>query len=156
MPGKNLLTFILISIFWISGMLENQILAQALDSAKTQINPNNKVSARLINKPNTIASEKAALRQLETELLGPIYISAITPDKMLQAYTTFVSKVKAKNKTWTASDWNNADAIMEKLNYRRNLLEHKIATSELIKIKALQIQYRTLETGQDAKELLSN
>jgi hypothetical protein len=93
------------------------------------------------------AKEGVAVRNLEKALLGSIYISQIKPGQMHQAYVTFVQNLKEKSPAWTATDWANAEHIMNKLHFRRKALQAEISAEDKLKITALQAEYRALKTG---------
>ncbi|MDB5263633.1 MAG: hypothetical protein JWQ14_2916 [Adhaeribacter sp.] len=92
----------------------------------------------------------AAIRNLEKLLLSNIYISQITPADMLAAYSTFVQNLIEQSPAWTATDWENAEHILNKLHFRRKVLQEKIPAEDKVTITALQMQYRALKTGKQA------
>jgi hypothetical protein len=69
---------------------------------------------------------------------------------MLAAYSTFVQNLIEQSPAWTATDWENAEHILNKLHFRRKVLQEKIPAEDKVTITALQMQYRALKTGKQA------
>ncbi|MGV3539166.1 MAG: hypothetical protein ACO1OQ_05105 [Rufibacter sp.] len=95
------------------------------------------------------------LQRFKAELLG----SANALDTIWSAtavsdiYSHFVQNVRNRRTTWTAADWDYADEIYQQMNQKKDAVEREIPAKDKLKIKALQAEYLTLETGRDAKDL---
>ena len=97
--------------------------------------------------------QRGMLGQWKQELLGKYAdTSTITAANMREAYIHFMENVRAKRRDWGSHDWDMADMVMEELNARKKEVNKDLTTDDEIKIKALQMEYRTLETGGDIKD----
>ncbi|AKQ46131.1 hypothetical protein TH63_11600 [Rufibacter radiotolerans] len=96
------------------------------------------------------------LARFEQELFGAANAleSNWTAAQMREIYTQFVQNVRARRASWTASDWDYVDEIYRQLNLKKDQVEAQIPGKDKLKIKSLQAEYLTLETGKDAKDLL--
>ena len=101
----------------------------------------------LLDWQNPATDQGDATRGLEKALLGSIYISQIKPGDMHAAYLKFMQNLKEKNSSWTSTDWENADKIINKLHFRRKAIQNKIGMDDMVKIMAIQVQYQALKTG---------
>lgn len=86
----------------------------------------------------------------EKKLLGQYADkSTINENNVREAYITFLENVRANKDNWTDKDWEMAKMVMENLNQRKAELTGNIPTDTEVKIKALQMEFRTLETASD-------
>ncbi len=91
--------------------------------------------------------------KLQQELLGQYAdINALTATNLRQAYITLLENVRSKHATWTDQDWAKAQAVVNKLDAKKNTLEKQLGVDDKGKIKLLQGELRTLETKADAKD----
>ncbi|WP_205503698.1 hypothetical protein [Rufibacter psychrotolerans] len=91
--------------------------------------------------------------QMERELLGEYRdLSAVTPDRLRDAYVHFLQQVRDRKDTWTPEDWDYANAIYKRLNDREKALHDDIILRHATKIKALQAEYLALENRADLKD----
>lgn len=98
----------------------------------------------------TMQDDKLPMQQ---ELLGEhADINAITAANMRQAYITFMENVREKKANWGDEDWQNAKNVLERLNAHKETVEKELGTDDKGKIKMLQAEFRTLETGGDIKD----
>ncbi|WP_205502985.1 hypothetical protein [Rufibacter psychrotolerans] len=95
------------------------------------------------------------LQRFQTDLLGSATaLEAHLPaQQMRDVYTQFLQNVRARRANWTAADWDYVDEIYSRLNQKKDQVEDQIPPKDKLKIKALQAEFLTLETGKDAKEL---
>ncbi|MBA9075734.1 MULTISPECIES: hypothetical protein [Rufibacter] len=95
------------------------------------------------------------LRRFKTELLGsPTALDSIwAPDRVHDTYATFLQNVRKNRSGWTAADWDYVDEIYQQMSHKKDAVERNISPGDKLKIKALQAEYLTLETGHDAKGL---
>lgn len=98
----------------------------------------------------TIQDDKLPMQQ---ELLGEhADINAITAANMRQAYITFMENVREQKANWGDTEWQNAKNVLERLNAHKETVEKELGTDDKGKIKMLQAEFRTLETGGDIKD----
>ncbi|TPE43236.1 hypothetical protein [Pontibacter mangrovi] len=100
------------------------------------------------------ANEAPALGEWEGNLLGNwANYDSINEENVREAYITLLENVRQQRGTWDDQDWEMAKQVMEKLNTRKNELDaSKIPTDTEVKIKALQMEFHTLETAADATD----
>lgn len=92
----------------------------------------------------------ARLTEWEQKLLGTYADKAtITRENVRQVYITFLENVRSQRSTWTDEDWEMAKMVMQSLNDRKDEVDEGLPTDDEVKIKALQMEFRTLETGGD-------
>ncbi|WP_299759637.1 hypothetical protein [uncultured Pontibacter sp.] len=75
--------------------------------------------------------------------------ATINENTVRDAYITFMENVRAKKSNWDNQDWEMAKRVLEELNERKDQIEGNIPTETEVKIKALQMEFRTLETAAD-------
>lgn len=86
----------------------------------------------------------------ERNLLGRwADMATINAENVREAYITFMENVRSKKENWTDADWEMAKMVMQELNDRKSEIEGNIDTDTEVKIKALQMEFRTLETAAD-------
>lgn len=78
--------------------------------------------------------------------------ASINETNVREAYITFMENVRAKKGGWSDQDWEMAKRVLERLNERKAEITGNIPTDSEIKIKALQMEFRTLETAADARD----
>ncbi|GAB3822438.1 hypothetical protein [Pontibacter rugosus] len=99
-----------------------------------------------------MAQEDVAM-QWQKKLLGSYSdISTLTATNIRAAYITLLENVRAQHSNWNDADWNQAKAVLDKLDYKKNTVEDKLDLTSKAKIKALQGEFRTLETAGDVKD----
>ncbi|MBC5774915.1 hypothetical protein H8S95_12635 [Pontibacter sp. KCTC 32443] len=92
----------------------------------------------------------ARLTEWEQKLLGTYADkTTITRDNVRQVYITFLENVRSQRSTWTNEDWEMAKLVMQSLNDRKDEVDEDLSTDDEVKIKALQMEFTTLETGGD-------
>lgn len=96
------------------------------------------------------ARRAARLAEWEQKLLGTYADkSTITQGNVRQVYITFLENVRNQRDTWTDADWEMAKMVLDSLNDRKDEVDEGLPTDDEVKIKALQMEFRTLETGGD-------
>ncbi|MCC9167281.1 hypothetical protein [Pontibacter harenae] len=86
----------------------------------------------------------------EKNLLGRYAdFDSILQENVRDAYVVFIENVRQQRGTWDNDDWKMAKKVMEKLNSRKDEVNDGLATEDEIKIKALQMEFRTLENAAD-------
>lgn len=94
----------------------------------------------------------ANLTEWQSTLLGSYAdLSTINNTNVREAYITFMENVRNKKGTWQDTDWHMAKMVLESLNKRKSELSDVHTDSE-VKIKALQMEFTTLETAADVKD----
>lgn len=92
----------------------------------------------------------ARLAEWEQKLLGTYADkTTITRENVRQVYITFMENVRSLRSTWTDEDWEMAKMVMKSLNDRKDEVDEDLPTDDEVKIKALQMEFTTLETGGD-------
>lgn len=93
---------------------------------------------------------EARKAEWERNLLGPwAEMSTINAGNVREAYITFMENVREQRENWTEADWDMANLVMEELNNRKSEIDATIDTETEVKIKALQMEFRALETAAD-------
>lgn len=92
----------------------------------------------------------ARLAEWEQRLLGTYADkSTINQANVRQVYITFLENVRNQHKTWTNEDWEMAKMVLNSLNERKDEVDEGLNTDDEVKIKALQMEFRALETTGD-------
>ena len=93
--------------------------------------------------------QQGNLVEWQTALLGNYSdLSTINNTNVREAYISFMENVRQNKGTWTDADWEMAKMVLESLNDRKSQLKD-IPTDIEVKIKALQMEFTTLETAAD-------
>jgi chromosome segregation ATPase len=91
------------------------------------------------------------LAEWEVNLLGRYADkSTITRENVKQVYEHFMENVRTREGNWINEDWEMAKMVLEKLNERKEEIDESISTEDEVSIKALQMEFKTLETANDA------
>lgn len=97
-----------------------------------------------------MAERRTQSMEWERELLGTYADAAsVNAGNIRQAYITFLENVRSKRSNWDNEDWEMAKLVLEELNKRKDAVEGDISTEDEVKIKALQMEFTALETGDD-------
>ena len=92
----------------------------------------------------------ARMAEWERNLLGRwADYASIDAANVRDAYITFMENVRVKKENWTDADWEMAKMVLQKLNDRKSEITGNIDTDTEVKIKALQMEFRTLEAAAD-------
>lgn len=105
---------------------------------------------------NNLEEERAKRRKAlklaewEANLLGSYADrTTITGENLKQVYVQFMENVRSRENNWTDEDWEMAKMVLERLNERKEEVDDNISTEDEVSIKALQMEFRTLETAND-------
>lgn len=91
------------------------------------------------------------IAEWEANLLGSFADkSTITGENLKQVYVQFMENVRSREGNWTDEDWEMAKMVLEQLNERKEEVDDNISTEDEVSIKALQMEFRTLEIANDA------
>jgi hypothetical protein len=86
----------------------------------------------------------------DTKLLGKYADwSTITTGNVKDVYINFMENVRSMRSMWTNEDWEMAKEVLNRLNDRKEIVDDELSTEDEVKIKALQMEFRTLETAND-------
>lgn len=97
--------------------------------------------------------QNKGIKEFEKELLGPYAeINKISATDLRQAYIMLLQSVRDRHENWTNAEWNKAQAIINKLDARKNAVSKRLGTDDKAKIKLLQGELRALETKKDLKD----
>ncbi len=92
----------------------------------------------------------ARLAEWEQKLLGTYADkSTIAQSNVRQVYITLLENVRNLHGTWTNEDWEMAKLVLKSLNDRKDEIDDDLPTDDEVKIRALQMEFRTLETAGD-------
>ncbi|WP_250431587.1 hypothetical protein [Pontibacter ruber] len=111
----------------------------------------------------TATSKKAAVAQQDTtsnsvtqwqqELLGQYAnVNALTATNLRQAYITLLESARAKQNEWNDQEWKKVQAVMNKLDAKKNSLNKQLGADDKAKIKVLQGELRALEGKGDIED----
>ncbi|MEJ8755716.1 hypothetical protein WG947_01800 [Pontibacter sp. H259] len=96
------------------------------------------------------ARHTAMMAEWEQKLLGSYADkSTITQQNVRQVYISFLENVRNQRSTWTDQDWEMAKMVLNSLNERKDEVDEGLPADDEVKIKALQMEFRALETGGD-------
>jgi hypothetical protein len=106
--------------------------------------------------PNSVSQtqeQNQGVKEFEKELLGPYAaINKINAADLRQAYIMLLQSVRDRHENWTNAEWNKAQAIINKLDARKNALSKQLTNNDKGKIKLLQGELRALEMKKDIKD----
>ncbi len=95
------------------------------------------------------------LKQWQDQLLREFKdLQTVTPANVREAYLTFMGVVRAKRQNWTQDDWDYVDYVYGQLNERKRQIDDNMSTGDLLKVKALQAEYLTLEGAADTQSMI--
>lgn len=98
----------------------------------------------------TNARSEARMAEWESKLLGQwADMTTINAANVRDAYITFMENVRTQKAEWTNEDWDMAKVVLQQLNDRKDEINADIDTDSEVKIKALQMEFLTLETAAD-------
>ncbi|SFH12357.1 hypothetical protein SAMN05421739_10631 [Pontibacter chinhatensis] len=89
------------------------------------------------------------MEEWEQNLLGEWATTTLNETNVEAAYEAFMERVRVEKENWTNEDWEMAKRVLERLNERKDAISGNIPTGSEVKIKALQMEFRTLETAAD-------
>lgn len=105
---------------------------------------------RLAEKEASRPAQEAALPEWEERLLSTYSdYSTITKQNVRDVYIYFMENVRTQHTNWSNDDWDMAKLVLEKLNTRKDAIDDGLETDAEVKIKALEMEFRTLENGAD-------
>lgn len=94
--------------------------------------------------------QEALMAEWGGKLLGQwADMDTLNAANIREAYITFMENVRAQKSQWTDADWAMAKMVLEQLNKRKEEISADIDTDSEVKIKALQMEFLTLETAAD-------
>lgn len=93
---------------------------------------------------------EANMAEWNSKLLGSYAdMSTITSQNIREVYIQFLENVRNMRSTWTDEDWEMAKMVMTSLNEKKEAVDDDLSTEDEVKIKALQMEFHTLETSGD-------
>jgi len=96
----------------------------------------------------TNSQSAARMSEWERKLLGRwADMATINEANVREAYITFMENVRAQKSNWSDADWEMAKLVLEELDERKNEITADIDTDTEVKIKALQMEFRTIKTA---------
>lgn len=142
---------------WKQSKEDFRMRTQELDQKEDEFSEELKAEYQQLKQEFTKADEsyegvrmEARKSEWERNLLGRwADMATINAQNVREAYITFMENVRAKKENWTNADWDMAKLVMQELNDRKSEIEGNIDTETEVKIKALQMEFRTLETAAD-------
>ncbi|MBF9254992.1 hypothetical protein I2I11_16935 [Pontibacter sp. 172403-2] len=101
----------------------------------------------------TRSHQEAKKAEWEHNLLGRwADLASINETNVQEAYVAFMENVRAKHQSWTDQEWEMAEMVMNTLNEHKKEINGDIPTDTEVKIKALQLEFHTLETAADVTD----
>ena len=142
---------------WKRSKEDFRMRTQELDQKEDEFSEELKAEYQQLKQEFTKADEsyegvrmEARKSEWERNLLGRwADMATINAQNVREAYITFMENVRAKKENWTNADWDMAKMVMQELNERKSEIDGNIDTDTEVKIKALQMEFRTLETAAD-------
>lgn len=100
-----------------------------------------------------MAERAPELEQWQQDLLGQYADkSAVNAGNVRLAYKTFMENVRSRQSTWGNEGWEMAKLVFEELNERHDALGEDVSTEDQVSIKAFQMEFTALETGDDLEK----
>ncbi|GAA4428345.1 hypothetical protein GCM10023188_12470 [Pontibacter saemangeumensis] len=130
---------------------------QELDQKQEQFSAELKEEYKQLKQEFTEADEsyrkartEARMAEWEGKLLGQwADTDTINAANVRDAYITFMENVRTLKSGWSNDDWDMAKMVLQQLNDRKEEINADIDTDSEVKIKALQMEFLTLETAAD-------
>ncbi|WP_242927133.1 DUF6565 domain-containing protein [Pontibacter vulgaris] len=98
-------------------------------------------------------AQRESLTTWQERLLGSYADrNTITGANVRDVYIAFMDKVREEHKNWTDKDWEMAKMVRDELDKRKDEVDDDLTTDEQVKIKALQMEFRTLESSDDVRD----
>lgn len=93
-------------------------------------------------------------REWTSQLMGSSFesINSISADQIDEAYVSFMENVRDKRSNWSDSEWEYAQAVLDRLKERKHQLGSSLSTEDRLKVEALEVEFGTLKTASDVKE----
>lgn len=142
---------------WKQSKEDFQMRTQELDQKQEQFSEELKEEYQQLKQEFTEADEtymsaRSEARQAEwqSKLLGQwANMDTINASNVRDAYINFLENVRTLKADWTDEEWGIAKMVMQQLNERKEEINADIDTDAEVKIKALQMEFLTLETAAD-------
>ena len=142
---------------WEQAKQDFRTRTQQLDQKQEQFSEELQEEYKQLKQEFTEADESyASVRQeaLTAEWKGKLLgqwadMDTINAANIREAYITFMENVRTQKSQWTDTDWGMAKTVLEQLNERKEEINADIDTDSEVKIKALQMEFLTLETAAD-------
>lgn len=91
-------------------------------------------------------------QQAQNRLLGEnVAINRARATEMPDLYSRFIEATRAQRRQWTAAEWSNASAVLDRLNARYEQVREQLPLEERIRIRSWQGEFRTLEKAREVK-----
>lgn len=95
---------------------------------------------------------EAMVAEWDAKLLGSYADkTTISKENVREAYILFLENVRSMHGNWSNEDWEMAKWVMNRLDERKEEVDDELPTDDEVKIKALQMEFRTLETTNDVR-----
>lgn len=85
--------------------------------------------------------------QMATTLIGTSDFSTITAQNIKEKYQMLLQKTRELDDQWTDADWERADAVMDRLDERREELD--VPAEDVTRIIAWKGEYNVLKAGDE-------
>lgn len=102
------------------------------------------------------ARKPETAQQTQDRLLGEqVVLAKARAVELPELYGRFIESVRDQRRTWAASDWAAASAVLTRMNARYEQVREQIPLEERIRIRSWQGEFRTLEKARDAKDAMA-
>lgn len=83
-------------------------------------------------------------------------VGTLTAPALLDAYALFIEKVRTDRRTWTATDWSAAAAVLSSLNGRYEQVRANLVLDNKVTIRSQQAEFQTLRTARQLSDQVSD
>ena len=110
------------------------------------------------NQQNQSAMDPAREREWTIQLMGTSFenINNVPADQIDEAYVAFMQSVRDKDGNWGDTEWQYAQAVLDRLKERKHQLGSALSTEDRLKVEALEAEFGTRKAASDVKEEIKN
>lgn len=102
------------------------------------------------------ARKPETAQQTQDRLLGEqVVLGRARAIELPELYGRFIETVRDQRRTWTATDWSAASAVLTRMNARYEQVREQIPLEERVRIRSWQGEFRTMEKARDVKEAMA-
>ncbi len=70
-------------------------------------------------------------------------------------YAQLVESTNAQHRTWTKTNWDEANLVLERLNTRYDQVGSQLSIEDRVRVRSLQAEFRAQEKARDLKSILN-
>lgn len=99
------------------------------------------------------AASQDTMQQWQKKLLGPYAnIDMLSAYNLRSAYISLLEHAHAQHSGWSDADWQQAKAVLDKMDSKKGTLESQLTLDDKAKIKVMQAEFRALETAGNVRD----